>query len=66
MEKLLLTPEEVARVLSIGRSKVYELISNGELESLRIGASRRISVRAVERFIAERGSDGEGELSRSA
>jgi len=51
MEKLLLTPEEAAKALSIGRSKVYELLASGELESLRIGASRRITVVALDAFI---------------
>ncbi len=42
VDKLLLRPEEAAELLSIGRSKVYELIGTGELVSVRIGASRRI------------------------
>ncbi len=66
MEKMLLTPEEAARVLSIGRSKVYELIRTGALESVRIGGSRRVPVTAIERFIAELGADGDQELPRSA
>jgi excisionase family DNA binding protein len=56
MEKLLLTPEEVANVLSIGRSKVYELMGCGALGSVRIGGSRRVSVEALNRFIDELGS----------
>ena len=51
MEKLLLTPEEAARVLSIGRSKVYELLRSGAIESFRIGGSRRIRVESLNRFI---------------
>jgi excisionase family DNA binding protein len=51
MEKLLLTPEETAQVLSVGRSKVYELLASGELTSVRIGGSRRIPVHAVTTFI---------------
>jgi excisionase family DNA binding protein len=37
--KLQLRPEEAANLLSIGWSKVYELIGTGELASVRIGAS---------------------------
>ena len=33
---------EVAKVLSIGRSKVYELLYAGELKSVKIGGSRRV------------------------
>jgi excisionase family DNA binding protein len=51
MDKLLLTPEETAQVLSIGRSKVYELMSCGNLPSVRIGGSRRVPVDALNRFI---------------
>lgn len=51
MAKLLMTPEEAAESLSIGRSKLYELLATGEVESLRIGASRRIPVDALEEFV---------------
>ena len=51
VEKLLLKPEEAAEVLSIGRSKVYELMGSGELVSVRIGASRRIPADALFEFV---------------
>ena len=51
MIKLLLTPEEAAKVLSVGRSKVYELISDGRLASVRIGASRRVPAEALTEFV---------------
>jgi len=51
MDKLLLTPEETAGVLGICRSKVYELLRAGVIESVRIGASRRIPVAAVEEYV---------------
>lgn len=51
MDKLLLTPEEAATVLSIGRSKVYELIGDGRLASVRIDASRRVPARALAEFV---------------
>jgi excisionase family DNA binding protein len=52
MEKLLLSPAEAAAHLSIGRSKVYELMRLGELRSVKIGASRRIPQAALADFIA--------------
>lgn len=52
LERALLTPEEAARVLGIGRSKVYELILAGTLESLKIGACRRVPADAIDAFIA--------------
>jgi excisionase family DNA binding protein len=51
-DKLLLTPEEAAEVLGIGRTKVYALISDGDLLSVRIGNSRRVPRDAVDEFIA--------------
>jgi excisionase family DNA binding protein len=51
MDKLLLTPEEAAEVLGIGRTKVYALIADGDLLSVRIGNSRRVPRDAVDEFI---------------
>jgi excisionase family DNA binding protein len=45
MDKLLLTPTEAATALGIGRSKVYELMQTGQLESVHIGACRRVPLR---------------------
>jgi excisionase family DNA binding protein len=56
--KLLFTPEEAAAVLSVGRTRVYELIARGQLFSVRIGASRRIPLLALERFVNELARDG--------
>lgn len=52
MPKLLLTPEETAQVLGIGRTKVYELILTGVLESVKIGNCRRVPADAVSEFVA--------------
>lgn len=53
VEKLLLKPEETAELLSIGRSKVYELIGTGQLASVRIGTSRRIPADALSEFVRQ-------------
>jgi excisionase family DNA binding protein len=52
MEKLLLSPAEAAAHLSIGRSKVYELMRLGQLRSVKIGALRRIPQAALADFMA--------------
>ncbi len=52
MDKLLLTPAEVAAALGIGRSKVYELLQTGQLHSVRIGTCRRISADALNDLVA--------------
>jgi excisionase family DNA binding protein len=48
---LLVTIEEAARRLSIGRSHLYEHLVRGTLRSVRIGRSRRIPLRDLEAFI---------------
>lgn len=53
MQTLLLKPEEAAACLGICRSKVYELMRAGTLESVQIGASRRVPRDAVDSFIAQ-------------
>jgi excisionase family DNA binding protein len=49
---LLVCPEDAARVLGIGRTKVYELIGSGALRSVRVGGLRRIPVTALDEFVA--------------
>jgi excisionase family DNA binding protein len=53
MDKLLLTPTEAATALGIGRSKVYELMQTGQLESVHIGACRRVPAEAVHSFLLQ-------------
>lgn len=51
MDKLLLTPTEAARALSIGRSKLYQLLQTGQLASVRIGTCRRVPADALTTFL---------------
>ncbi len=53
MDKLLLTPTEAATALGIGRSKIYELMQTGQLESVHIGACRRVPAEAVHSFLLQ-------------
>lgn len=55
-QRLLLKPEEAAMRLGVSRATVYELMASGRLESLTIGKSRRIEVRALEQFVEARRS----------
>lgn len=50
---LLVTVDEAARRLSIGRSHVYEQMQRGRLRSVQIGRSRRILERDLDDFVAE-------------
>jgi excisionase family DNA binding protein len=51
MERLLLTPEETAEMLGIGRTKVYELLRLGLIESVKIHGCRRIPTEAVHNYV---------------
>jgi len=51
MEQLLMRAEEVARVLGLGRSKVYELMQSGALPVVRIGRSVRVARVALEEWV---------------
>ncbi|MDQ6910175.1 MAG: helix-turn-helix domain-containing protein [Actinomycetota bacterium] len=48
---LLLSVREAARALGIGRSKIYELIKNGEVEVVHIGRSCRVPVAALHDYV---------------
>ena len=52
--QLLLRVEDVAEALSVGRSKVYELIRSGELPSIHIGRSVRVSLDDVHAWIRQK------------
>lgn len=51
-EALMYRPEEAAEMLGIGRSKMFELMAAGQVASVRIGRSRRITRQELERFVA--------------
>lgn len=52
MDSFLLRPEAAANVLSIGRSKLYELMASGRLASVTIDGCRRVRIEDVEAFVA--------------
>ena len=51
MSKLLYTIPEVTEMLSIGRTRIYDLIRTGDLHSVLIGTSRRVPAAALDDFI---------------
>lgn len=50
-DRLLYRIPEVARFLSLGKSKVYELVRSGALPSVRIDGCRRVKGEDVIAFI---------------
>ena len=53
MPEVLLTVDEAAKRLALGRTMVYELIGRGDLPSLKIGRARRIPASALERWVMD-------------
>jgi excisionase family DNA binding protein len=53
MDKLLLRPPEVAEVLGIGRSRVYELLAQGALPLVRVGRSIRVPTVELRRWVED-------------
>ena len=53
MEKLLLKPSEVAQVLGIGRSLIYELIARKEIPSIRLGRCIRVPSESLQRWLRD-------------
>jgi excisionase family DNA binding protein len=49
--RVLITVQEAARRLAIGRSHLYQLLQRGALPSIRIGRARRIRVSDLEEFV---------------
>ncbi|MFI1969788.1 helix-turn-helix domain-containing protein [Streptomyces cinnamoneus] len=54
-----LTVAEAARRIGIGRTKMYEYVTSGEIASVKIGSLRRIPAEAVNEFLARRLSAGD-------
>jgi len=53
VDKLLLSPKEAAEMLSVSRSKLYELLAAGKVASVRIDGCRRISLEVLRAYVEE-------------
>jgi excisionase family DNA binding protein len=49
---VLLTVEEAAQRLSIGRTTMYSLVSAGAIESVTIGRLRRVPSESLEKYVS--------------
>ena len=48
---LAVAPAEAARLMSLGRTRFYELLAAGEIKSLKVGTRRLIRVRDIEDWL---------------
>jgi excisionase family DNA binding protein len=51
MQKMLVTVDEAADILAIGRTQIYKLMALGTLESVKVSRSRRIPVEALQEYV---------------
>jgi excisionase family DNA binding protein len=58
LEPLAVTPREACRLLSIGNTRLYELIAAKEIESYQEGRARRITMSSIRARIARLVADG--------
>jgi excisionase family DNA binding protein len=50
---ILYIPQEVAEIMSISRSQVYNLMNSNQLKSVHIGRSRRITMDQIHEFVGQ-------------
>jgi excisionase family DNA binding protein len=50
--KVLLTVEETAEALGYGRTYMFKLVREGEIESVKSGKLRRIPAAAIDEYVA--------------
>jgi len=51
-ERIVLTVEEAAERLGVGRTLMYALVRSGDIESIAIGRLRRIPLDALDEFVS--------------
>ena len=61
--RLLLTVEEAARRLNVGRTTMYALVSSGAVESVTIGRLRRVPSECLDNFVAALRSSNQPETA---
>ena len=60
MTRLLHPVTDAAAVLGVGRSKLYELITQGEIHTVKIGRRTLVSHDELERFVRTLGTPPSG------
>jgi excisionase family DNA binding protein len=54
VEPICVKINDAARMIGIGRTKLYELISTGEVETVKIGKATRITTASLHEFVRRR------------
>ena len=62
MEKLAYSVDEVAALMSLGRTKVVAMVSNGEIPSIKVGGRRLVTRKDLLWFLEEARGQALGEV----
>tara|TARA_R100001129_G_scaffold133822_1_gene95142 strand:- start:1543 stop:1731 length:189 start_codon:yes stop_codon:yes gene_type:complete len=54
VEPICVRINDAARMIGVGRTKVYELISSGELETVKIGKATRVTTASLHELVRSR------------
>ena len=57
VEPICVRIDDAARMIGVGRTKLYELIATGELEAVKIGKATRVTTASLQKFVKLRVSD---------
>ncbi len=57
--KLLLSVDEAAAAMSLGRSLIYDLVMCQQIASIKVGRMRRIPVAALQEFVQRQLTNGQ-------
>ena len=51
VEPICVRINDAARMIGVGRTKLYELIANGELEAVKIGKATRVTTASLQELV---------------
>ncbi|GAA5045507.1 hypothetical protein GCM10023208_00060 [Erythrobacter westpacificensis] len=54
VEPICVRINDAARMIGVGRTKLYELISSGELEAVKIGNATRVTTASLRKLVRRR------------
>ncbi len=57
VEPICVRVNDAARMIGVGRTKLYQLIATGELETVKIGKATRVTTASLQKFVELRVSD---------
>lgn len=59
-ERLLYRVGEAAQILAVSRSRMWEIVLRGDIDSLKLDGSRRITRNAIEAYVTKLAGGGDG------